>query len=96
MSQKYDQWRYVSIITNLCSYDFILTSIEDCIDLIIAVNEAVGKINGYDHKKKIQKIQKQKPSFDITTINGKIQQSMKEKYDLELVVKENRFFEQKI
>ena len=48
-------------MTSLCSYDFILSKIEDSIDLIISVAEAINKINEYDHRKKINKILKSKP-----------------------------------
>jgi hypothetical protein len=64
MSQKYDQWRFISIITNLCSYDFILRNIEDAIDLIISITQAICKMHEYDYRKRVYKIQKNVPVYD--------------------------------
>ena len=96
MEQKYDQWRYVSIVTSLCSYDFILSKIEDSIDLIISVAEAINKINEFDHRKKVNKVLKSKANFDSSTVQGKIQLSMKTKFDAELIKKENEAMKAKM
>ena len=38
---KYDQWRYVSILTDERSYDYIFKNKQDSIDFIIAVNSSI-------------------------------------------------------
>ena len=58
MSQRYDQWRFVTIITVNQTYDFILDSIDDFYDLFISLNEALNKQSAYDHRTQIQKLQK--------------------------------------
>ena len=58
MAQKYDQWRFVSIITNMGSYDFLMDSMRDFIDLTIAITEAMNKNERADHRKRVSKLQK--------------------------------------
>lgn len=43
MSQRYDQWRFVTIITDSQTFDFILDSIDDFYEFYISINEALDK-----------------------------------------------------
>ena len=40
---KYDQWRYVTILTDIRSYDFIMKNRQDSLDLIVAVNASIKR-----------------------------------------------------
>jgi len=41
------------------SYDYIMDSKQDAIDLMLAIHEAMAKSAEYHHKKKIKKMKKQ-------------------------------------
>ena len=41
MKTRFDQWRYITIVTPIRTYDFIMSSLTDTLDLVTAVNEAM-------------------------------------------------------
>ena len=41
-TKKFDQWRFLSIITDSKSYDFIMNSQKDALDLIAAINYGIS------------------------------------------------------
>lgn len=41
MKHRYDQWRYITFVTPLRTYDFILDNMTDSMDLIMAMEEAI-------------------------------------------------------
>lgn len=47
-NKKYDQWRFISIMTPLKSFDFILEDIDDALDLIITISEAISSTCDYE------------------------------------------------
>ena len=53
---KYDQWRYVSILTDIRSFDYIMKKRQDAIDLIIAVNASIQRNIEQEFKSQIEQI----------------------------------------
>jgi len=53
---KFDQWRYFTIITKHRTYDMILSSQEDALDLITALANAMSRYEMTEHTKIIETI----------------------------------------
>jgi len=47
MQQKYDQWRFITILTTMRSFDFIMSKRSDSVDIITVVNEALARMAEY-------------------------------------------------
>ena len=54
--QKYDQWRFITILTNIRSYDYMVQSREDALDLIISIADAIIRQKKLELTQKIEKI----------------------------------------
>ena len=55
-NKKFDQWRWVTILTKMRSYDFILNSMQDSVDFIVSVADGMARHSKLDSKKHIEKI----------------------------------------
>jgi len=53
---KYDQWRFITILINMRSYDFIIGNQEDSLDIITAINEAIFRNTEHIHNQNKDKI----------------------------------------
>ena len=40
---KFDQWRFITVLTTMRSYDFMFEKRQDALDLIVSIYEAIGK-----------------------------------------------------
>ena len=54
MDRKYDQWRFISIFTNLKTYDIIVEERQDALDIMTAVNAAILRYTDHDFEKKLK------------------------------------------
>lgn len=54
--QKFDQWRFVTVLTTVRSFDFIFKNIEDSLDFITGVNEALSRNQTLEFNKKVESI----------------------------------------
>ena len=57
MNHCFDQWRYVTLVTPMRTYDFILGNQKDSLDFIVALNEAMFAYKREVVRKRIQAIE---------------------------------------
>ena len=55
MDRKYDQWRFITIHTEIKTYDIIVEERQDALDIITAVSEALIRQIKYNHDKKLKR-----------------------------------------
>ena len=56
MEKKYDQWRYITLMTDMRTYDYIFNNREDALDFITGINRAILERHQYDYEIQIKKI----------------------------------------
>ena len=59
MDRKFDQWRFITILTSIKTYDIMVEERQDALDIMTAVNAAISKLNQYDFQKRLLQRQKQ-------------------------------------
>lgn len=55
-NKRFDQWRYISILTQLKSFDFILEDLDAALDFIVILSEAMASTCDYELDKITSKI----------------------------------------
>lgn len=56
-NKRFDQWRYITILTRLKSFDFILDDLDAALDFIITISEAIASTCDHELDKITSKIQ---------------------------------------
>ena len=56
MALKFDQWRFVTIVASYRSYDFMLSTRKDALDLVTAVSEAWQQHKEEEVRKRVASI----------------------------------------
>lgn len=55
-NKRFDQWRYISILTRLKSFDFILEDLDAALDFIITISEAMASTCDYELEKRTKSL----------------------------------------
>ena len=54
MDRKFDQWRFITILTPIKTYDIMLEERQDALDIMTAVYAAISKQNQHDFEKRLK------------------------------------------